>query len=230
MKYVIGNWKSHKNTMDVLAWCHAIGNAKLQFKTSQLTAVLCPSFVHLSMIHTALPDLALGTQTLSPFPDGAYTGAVSGRMVQDFAQYALLGHVERRKYFGETDQIVGNQAQQALENELTPIIAVSSQNWSNQLAQLSTAQLKKIIVMYEPPEAISTQGQGHAADLESVKSAIQLIKSEYELKAVLYGGSVDSQNILTYLQEELIDGVVPGAASLDGDEYIKMVRQASLLK
>jgi triosephosphate isomerase len=229
MKYIIGNWKSHKNLIDVNAWCDVLKKSSVQLESPTLSVVLCPSFVHLPIVKAALPDLFLGVQTLSPFPDGSYTGAVSARMAADFAKFALLGHVERRKYFAESDQIVANQAQQAVENELTPIIAVAKQNWSSQLSLLSNEQLRKVIVMYEPPEAISTSGQGHAADLNAVKEVITLIKNEYPVKAVLYGGSVDSHNIQNYIGDDQIDGVVPGAASLDAAEFIKMITIAQSL-
>lgn len=228
MKYVIGNWKSHKTMAEVHEWIDAYKKAVVEVNFgSDLQVVLCPSFVHLSVVKWALPDLTLGLQTLSPYSDGSYTGAVSARMVREYAQFAILGHTERRKYFGETDRIVANQALQAFDFNITPIIAVDQHNWSSQLGQLDDAQLLKCLVMYEPPEAISSGGQGHAADLEEVKKAIHSITTAYNVMGVLYGGSVNSQNVQTYLAEKEIMGVVPGAASLDAAEFVKLLQAAA---
>jgi len=227
MKYVIGNWKSHKTSSEIKTWVEQWKSQKNIDKSSNIKVVLCPTLVGLPVLHELLPDLALGAQVLSPYGDGAYTGAVSARIVREYAQFALLGHVERRTYFGETDQIVALQVVQALDNELTPIVAVADKNWSSQLAQFDRDQLAKILVMYEPPEAISTSGSGHAADLDQVKAAIKLIQSEYQVKGVLYGGSVDAENVQTYLNEPTIAGVVPGAASLDAGQFGKLVAAAT---
>ncbi len=227
MKYIIGNWKSHKSTAEVKEWCTAFSKALSLIDKKDIQLVVCPSFVHLALVQELLPEVALGAQTLSPFPKGAYTGAVAAQMVKEFADYAILGHAERRKYFHETDQIVANQAIQALENDITPIVAVEKANWSSQLSQLDASQLKKTIVMYEPAEAISTSANGKPADLEEVKEAIQLIKSQYKVKAMLYGGSVNSKNVDQYIQEEVIDGVVPGAASLEVEEFVALLNRVN---
>jgi triosephosphate isomerase len=226
MKYIIGNWKSNKNTTEVKAWTDKVGASGILKKTASVQAVLCPSFMHIPTIHYLLPDLTLGAQTLSPYPNGAYTGAVSALIATEYVRFAILGHAERRKYFNETNQTVAQEVIQAIENDITPIVAVDKGNWSSQLVQFDDAQIKKLIVMYEPAEAISTSDHGHAADLEEVKQSLQLIKAEYPIKAGLYGGSVNSKNIQTYLSEKEIDGVVPGAASLDADEFIAMIAAA----
>jgi triosephosphate isomerase len=224
MKYIIGNWKSNKNLAQVRAWAQEFaGHMKNVEENAELKIVLCPSFVHLCLAQELLPSLDLGAQTLSPFPNGQYTGAVSALMVSEFVEFAIIGHAERRKFFAENEQSVANEAIQALENKMTPIVAVDDHNWSAQLSQLDDDQLNKVLVMYEPPEAISTSGQGHAADLEQVKKAIQLIKSAYSVKGVLYGGSVNATNIVEYVREPVIDGVVPGNASLDAKEFVVMI-------
>jgi triosephosphate isomerase len=225
MNYIIGNWKSHKNLADVKGWINTFSASQLA-STPTLNIIVCPSFVHLPTVHQLFPSINLGVQTLSPYPDGAYTGAVSARMASEYAQYALLGHVERRKYFHETDAMVAQQAIQAVENQLTPILAVDKNNWSSQLAQLTDEQLKQSLVMYEPAEAISTSGGGAAADLGEVLQAIQLITTEYSVKGVLYGGSVTAENIAHYMNEPSIAGVVPGAASLDASSFVQLIKAA----
>ncbi len=223
MKYIIGNWKSHKTSTEIKEWVEIWKLNKKSVQKPDLQVVICAPLTGLPVLHEFLPDLRIGSQVLSPFSDGAYTGAVSARLVKEYAQFALLGHAERRAHFGETDQLVAQQVIQAIDNNLTPIVAVSDQNWSSQLAQFDREQLSKILVMYEPPEAISTSGVGHAADLEQVKNAVQLIQSEYKLKGMLYGGSVTAENIAQYMEEPTISGVVAGAASLDAVSFINLI-------
>jgi triosephosphate isomerase (TIM) len=224
MKYIIANWKCNKTTAEVKTWLSTFAPFYKKFNTAQIEVILCPTFIHLSLIRAALPELKLGTQTISPYPMGAYTGAVAASIAKEYADYAIVGHVERRQFFNETDQMVTNQAVQALENSMTPILAVNDMNWSTQLGQLSDEQLKKALVMYEPPEAISTNGQGNAASVEKVTSAIQMIKTSYQVKGVLYGGSVSAENVREYLSAELIDGVVPGNASLDVQKFMTLLQ------
>lgn len=226
MKYIIGNWKSHKTRSEIELWAENWKQLKVPV-SDQLWVVVCAPLIGLPVLHELLPKLRLGAQVLSPFGDGAYTGAVSARLVKEYASFALLGHVERRKNFGDTDQSVALQVLQALDNEIVPIVAVSDKNWAQQLGQFDRQQLLKILVMYEPPEAISTSGAGgHAADLQQVKIAISQIKEEFKVKGVLYGGSVTAENVASYIQEDLIDGVVPGAASLDSAVFAALVEAA----
>lgn len=227
MKYIIGNWKSHKNRSEIELWAQGWKQLKVPI-SDQVWVVVCAPLIGLPVLQELLPKLSLGAQVLSPFSDGAYTGAVSARMVKEYASFALLGHVERRKNFGETDQSVAQQVLQALDNEIVPIVAVSDANWAQQLSQFDNQQLLKILVMYEPPEAISTSsGGGHAADVDAVKVAVSQIKSEFKVKGVLYGGSVNPENVARFMQEDSIDGVVPGAASLDPSSFAALV-EASL--
>lgn len=229
MKYIIANWKAHKTLLEAKAWVQDFQRSgmmsELAAVENNLTVVLCVPFLHMPVIHELLPEMQLGVQTLSPYGDGAYTGAISARMVADIAHFALLGHVERRQYFGETDQVVAQQVIQAVDNEMIPIVAVDGKNWSSRLSLLEKEQVKESLVMYEPAEAISSTG-GKAADLDEVVKAAQLIRSEYPVKAVLYGGSVDHQNVGQYLSADGVAGVVPGAASLDVEKFVHLLRAA----
>ena len=221
MKYIFANWKCHKNTTEITTWAKWFQGVSLE----KITVIICPSFVYLPLVHSLLPTAKLGAQTVSPFPNGAYTGAVSAQMVSELAQYVILGHSERRAHFAETDQIVANQTREALDNNLTPIVSVDLHNWSSQLAQFTDAQLQNIFVMYEPPEAISTAAGGHSVAIEDVKKALQLIASHYTVKGYLYGGSVTAENVAAYL--EITDGAVVGAASVDPTDFSKLLKAAT---
>lgn len=225
MKYIIANWKCNKNEDATDEWVHYLFESKVVEQAHGLTVVLLPSFLYLRQLWGRVEGLHLGVQTVSPYPNGAYTGAVSALQAAQWAEFVMLGHAERRKYFAETDQVVSQQVRQAIEAKLTPIIAVDQHNWAKQLSLLDVDELKSCIVMYEPPEAISSGG-GEAVDLNQVVPAIEQLKAEFKVKAVLYGGSVSAKNIATYLKHPSIDGVVPGAASLDPSEFIDLVRTA----
>lgn len=226
IKYVIGNWKCNKTESEVAEWLSAVAAANVLPVSTSLNVVLCASFIYLRQVHKQVPDLHVGVQTVSPYGNGAYTGAVSAHQVAQWATFALLGHAERRKYFGETNQSVAQQVRQALDAGLTPIIAVDEHSWVEQLTLLNADELTRCLVMYEPPEAISTMGSGEAADLTEVVTAIEKVKSELKVKGVLYGGSVSPTNVASYLSHPSIDGVVPGAASLDAQSFIELVRNA----
>lgn len=225
-KYVIGNWKCNKSHEEVLEWASAVEESGVVSTSDRLQAVLCASFLYLPLLKEKVASLKLGAQTVSPFSNGAYTGAVSAQQVAQYAQFALLGHAERAKYFGETDQVVAQQTLQALDAGLTPILAVDDNNWVKRLTQLDPQQLQRCIVMYEPPGAISTAQGGHAVSLDQVIAAIEQIRLELKPAAVLYGGSVSPTNVASYLSHPSIDGVVPGAASLNYQDFIELMRNA----
>ena len=222
-KYIIGNWKCNKSHEEVLEWASAIEKSRVVESSDRLQVVLCASFLYLPLLKENAPSLKLGAQTVSPFSNGAYTGAVSAQQVAQYAQFALLGHAERAKYFGETDQVVAQQTLQALDAGLTPILAVDDNNWMRRLTQLDPQQLERSVVMYEPPGAISTAQGGHAVELNQVISAIEQIRRELKPAAVLYGGSVSPANVANYVSHPSIDGVVPGAASLNYQDLIELM-------
>ena len=222
MKYLVANWKTNFNSAQVQEWCEQF---LARSNNPELEIVICPSLIHVQLVAELLAGVALGTQTLSSYPNGAYTGAVSALQASEWARYAILGHSERRRYFHETDQVVAQQVIQALDNNLTPIVAVDDKNWSSQLSQFEPAQIAKLLVMYEPPEAISSSGGGGAADIERVKKAAQLIKSEYKVRGCLYGGSVDEKNVAQYFGAAELDGAVVGNASLDAARFNDIMAQ-----
>ncbi len=225
-KYIIANWKCNKNEVEAEQWVTDLAESKVVEQSPELVVVLCPSFLYLRQLVSRVKGLQLGAQAVSNYPNGAYTGAISALQVSQYAQYTILGHVERRRYFNETEQIIAQQTRQALDAQLTPIIAVDHQTWLRQLSVFNADELKNCIIMYEPPEAISIMGDEKAADLDQVIKAVAEIRSQFEMKAVLYGGSVSEKNVAAYIAHPALDGVVPGAASLDSLQFIDLVRHA----
>jgi triosephosphate isomerase len=223
MKYFIANWKTNKTRVEVDTWKKELsGFSAGVAHGTDLELVVCPSFPYLTTFQEFAP-WKIGVQTVSAFPNGAYTGAVSALMASQFAQYAIVGHAERRKYFAETDEIVAQQTEQVVQNGMTPILAVDDHNWAHQMNLIDATTLKKTLVMYEPPEAISTSGDGKAADIDHVLEALSSMTSSFEILGGVYGGSVSIENISQYVLHEKIDGVVVGAASLDAGKVKQML-------
>lgn len=226
-KYIIANWKSNKSLAEVESWANTVEISAVIHQVTNLKVVLCPPAIYLPFLSEKLPKLTLGVQTVSSYPNGAYTGALSAQQLSQWAKYALLGHTERRKYFGETSAMVAQQVRQALDAKMTPIVAVDDQNWMSQLALFEKSELAASLIMYEPPTAISSAAGAQAADIDQVLVAIQSISAEFETKGLLYGGSVSADNVATYLSETTISGVVPGAASLESESFIRLLAQAT---
>lgn len=236
MKYIVANWKSNKTSIEVKEWLEAVRKANVG-PPSATEIILCPSFLHLALIKKELEiqplafSLKLGAQNLSPYPEGTYTGEVAARMLAEWIEYVILGHSERRQYFKETNHEIKLKVAQALKYNLIPIVAFSELSQVETAAQgLEEKVLEKILFMYEPPEAISRQegpiGVGQAAPLEQILTMIRKVKELMPQNQVLYGGSVKSDNLALYWQEPEIDGVVAGTASLNPEEFIKMITHA----
>ena len=200
-----------------------------------LQVVICPPAIHFPLVKDLIQKYNLsgrvlpGLQDLSSFPGGAYTGEVTARMTADSASHVILGHSERRKYFKETVQQTAQKAVQALDNNIVPIVSVDRENLRKLLRQFDDDMLSKIIIMYEPPEAISIQegpvGVGKPAEISDIEDMIKILKQLAPDAKILYGGSVKSVNITSFSTVAGLSGAVIGSASLDPDEFIKIIRQ-----
>ena len=212
---VVLNNKCNFNLDEYLDYQNKLKN--LNFKND---IVLCPSSVYLSNFE--LENVFLGSQNVSPFNDGAYTGEVSARQLKSLnVKYCLIGHSERRVYFKENNEIMKNKIEQLLENEIIPIYCVGELEKKRDNNELDE-ELKileeirnneKIIIAYEPLWAIGTGIQPNINELEKI---IKLIKEKFPNNKVLYGGSVNEDSIVN-LKSELIDGYLLGGVSLHPD-------------
>lgn len=232
-KLIVANWKANMAQAGIPAWWDEFAGASLP----QLDAhvVICPPLVSVLPLNQLVAQahlpfrVTVGVQNLSQFPGGAYTGEVTARMLAGVASHAILGHSERRRWFGETDQQVAAKVREALEQGITPIVAVDRHNWRQQLTQLDDDALGRIVVMYEPPEAISVPtgpvGTGEAAPLEDVEEMSGKIRGVAPAAPVVYGGSVKSHNAGEFLSQPFLAGVVVGSASLNADEFVNIIRQ-----
>ena len=252
-KTIIGNWKSNKNEQETLEWLGIVGPEFI--KKDNLEVSIAPQLPLLSLLNKEIQSkgypLILSAQDVSPFEEGPYTGEVSAEALVNVVKYVLIGHSERRKNFAETNFLVNLKVQQCLRYRLTPIVCVSdivspqgtiigglSFNKDNFLKEISEAiknvkesDLDKVVFMYEPPSAISKPigqiGAGEAAPITGVLEMIEEIKKISPKSRMFYGGSVKSNNVKIYLQESKIDGVIPGSASLNPQEFLKIIENAS---
>lgn len=221
--FIVANWKCNKTVGEAESWIKEIGNWKLEIGDLQnLEIILCAPFTLLYPLKTLITNyklpITLGAQDISPFPDGAYTGEISARMLKDLGvEYVMIGHSERRKYFAETDQILTNKVRESLEQNLVPIFCVND-------AQTPIPDGVKIL-LYEPSFAI---GSGKAGDPNEVNEIAKKLKERLgENGIVLYGGSVNSENMSLFLNLEYIDGIGVGSASLDPQKFLEIVKNAS---
>lgn len=219
-KRVLANWKANKTLSQARQWAEKFLQQELR---DDYEYVVCPPFPHLSAIATEFPQLTLAVQDLSTFEAGPYTGEVPGYVLQDLqVRYAILGHSERRKYQHETSALVAAKAEIALSAGITPVICVDREEFENQLDQLDAKVRNNSVFAYEPVHAISSFG-GHEDPLEITLETIDHLRRVAGSHVpVLYGGSVDPDNSLMYLQRSEIDGVLVGKASLDAEVFARL--------
>lgn len=216
----------------------------------QVERVLCPPFPALCAAVDLLSGktVRLGAQNLHWESSGAYTGEVSPAMVKEFCQYVILGHSERRTYFGETDEIVNKKIKAALAVELIPIFCIGETLVQNQAGQtravvdrqvraglegLSGQQVREIVIAYEPVWAIGTGLAATAEDAnrvhkEYIRAALQDMYGAEVAQAVriLYGGSVTAANAAEFFAQPDVDGALVGGASLKPADFVQIVEAA----
>ena len=208
--------------------------------------IICPPFISIPAIKELLEGSSIktGAQNMCFAIEGAYTGEISPLMLHGLCEYVILGHSERRIYFAETDEIINSKIQNALEHNLKPILCVgesliekeagkTEEILSKQLNKglLEIVQTKDLLIAYEPLWAIGT---GMAANGEEANVTIKFIREKMtqiwsnsiaEDLRILYGGSVKADNIIEFISQTDIDGVLVGGASLKAQEFVSIASQ-----
>ncbi|HXS62641.1 MAG TPA: triose-phosphate isomerase [Streptosporangiaceae bacterium] len=247
---VAGNWKMHNNHLEALALTQQLA-FRLQGKDFDATDIaVLPPFTALRSVQTLVQGdklrLQYGAQDISPHPDGAYTGDVSGRMLAKLGcTYVLAGHSERRQYHHEADALVNAKVKAILANEMTPLLCLGESltvrtdgghvgHCTTQLdaglAGLSAEQISGLAVAYEPIWAIGTGEVASPDDAQEVCSALRSRVSDVqgpEVAArlrILYGGSVKPDNMPAIMAQPDIDGALVGGASLDYEGFVRICR------
>ena len=242
---IAGNWKMNLLRDDALALARAV--RERADTVAGVEKLVCPPYVFLHDVRRALEgsSILLGAQDLYWEERGAFTGEVSVMQVAEAASYAIIGHSERRQYFGETDETVNRKVRAALAHGLKPIMCVGEtleQRRRDETAEVLVRQVRggldgvdagpQFVVAYEPVWAIGT---GLAADAATAQQAIALIRrtlrelrgSTADAVRVLYGGSVTPENTAELLAQPDIDGGLVGGASLKADAFSAIIQAAA---
>jgi triosephosphate isomerase len=240
-----GNWKMFKTPPETVQFFEKF--RPLVERSSHCEIVICPPFTNLAAAAGAVngSSIRIGAQNIAWAREGAFTGEVSGPMIAATgATHAIVGHSERRQYFGETDETVLKRTQAALEFGLTPIVCVGEllaereagktadvlkAQFAKGIAGLSEQQFAKIVIAYEPVWAIGT---GKTATPEIAADAHRAIRGEVRAKfgkdaadavRILYGGSVKPDNVKALMAQPEIDGSLVGGASLKPEDFASIV-------
>ena len=222
-KLLLSNFKSNKSITEANNWLEIFLEKIHSIETSDLDIAVAPSFLSLEDYSKKIAELQssvqLTTQNISAYPAGSYTGAVSVKNLEGLnIDYAIVGHSERRKYFGETSQIVAKKVEQAMYGQMVPVVCVDLDYLEEQIAAIEVSMLEKCIFAYEPLSAI---GSGNNADVGTVAEVAKKVKSLAGDVRFLYGGSVTYENVLEYLL--VADGVLVGSYSLDPNQFAQLV-------
>lgn len=218
--YIVANFKSHKSRLEMETWMETFELLIRQNSIPEhITVVLTPPMPSLMYVANRLLDLshniALGVQDISPFSEGAYTGAVSTKNLEGFnLQYAIIGHSERRNYFHEDDDMLAQKVIQAQSTNIQSIFCIQGEE---------TAIPEGVsLVAYEPIFAI---GSGHADTPEDANAVAMHTKANSSVESVLYGGSVTAGNVTSFISMEHINGVLVGGASLNAHTFVEIIKK-----
>jgi triosephosphate isomerase len=250
-KIIAGNWKMNKTGAEAASFARDLKIKTLNINKTEI--IVCPPFTALAPVHEMLKEgrIKMGAQNVHWEPDGAYTGEVSAEMIENAGcKYVIIGHSERKQYFGETNQSVNKKIRRTLTTSLSPIFCIGETLQQRQdgqtneiikkqliegLADLSSDQMKRIVLAYEPVWAIGTGLTATPEQAEEVHQFIrELIGERFnpqvaEVASILYGGSAKPDNIKELLSQQNIDGGLIGGASLKVDSFVAMIKIAEEL-
>ena len=238
---IVGNWKMNKTIAETVAFIEAVDQ---EVKDSATWGIAVP-YLALQEAKKQAKNLIVSAENLHFKDNGAYTGEVSAEMLKEIGiEWVIIGHSERRQYFGETDETVNLKVLQAIKNDITPIVCVGEtleQFEANTTEEVVSSQtnkafqnccpkcMEKVVIAYEPVWAIGT---GKTATNEIAETTCAIIRDEVakmfgqetaDKVRIQYGGSVKPEGIKALLEQPNIDGALVGGASLQPDSYIAMI-------
>jgi triosephosphate isomerase len=246
MPMIAGNWKMNTTVEEAVKLVKSMLPGL--DKVPGVDKVVCPPFVSLTAVNEVIKtsSVMLGAQDVYYKEKGAYTGEISPRMLAGLCEYVIIGHSERRQYFGDTDEIIDMKIKAAIENMLKPIFCVGEsleENETGRTEEVLTRQVMAscnrlyffggMVIAYEPVWAIGT---GKSATAEEADKTIGFIRQLIHHRhggeiadnvRILYGGSVTSENIAELMKKPEIDGALVGGASLKADDFLSITRQTS---
>ncbi|MDD4395669.1 MAG: triose-phosphate isomerase [Bacteroidales bacterium] len=248
-KLVIGNWKMNLSFEEAEDLTTAIEESleDLNLKTE---VVLCPPFTYLELVtdHADEANFYAGAQNCCQFKNGAFTGEVSAEMLVSLGvEFCIVGHSERRKYFGETNAVVAEKVNRLMEEELIPVVCcgesleerknnshfqVVEKQIKESLFHLNKEEMEHIVIAYEPIWAIGTGETATPAQAEEMHAFIRsLVEKKYGTETayntyIIYGGSCNAQNAMELFTQENVDGGLIGGASLRAGDFVEIVEAA----
>jgi triosephosphate isomerase len=250
--FMAGNWKMYKTIDEAVALVEQLKGPLSEIDS--VTSGVCPPFVAIPAVRVVLrgTNIKVGAQNMFWEDEGAYTGEVSPVMLKGIADMVIIGHSERRQYFGETDETVNKKLKAALKHGLLPIVAVGESLEQNEAGEteswvsgqvraafdgISAEQARGVVVAYEPIWAIGT---GRAATPEQANSIIggvvrATLADLYgddvaQAMIIQYGGSIKPSNVRELMEQPEIDGGLVGGASLKAEDFIELVRVTAEVK
>ena len=242
--FIAGNWKMFKTAAEAAAFAE---DFKALYKDTDVKTAICAPFVHLALLKEAFKgtDIKVGAQNAFYEDEGAYTGEISVMMLEDMdIDYCVIGHSERRQYFGETDETVNKKLKRLFAGPVTPILcvgenleqrekeeqyAVVKEQLVGGLADIPAADAAKLVIAYEPVWAIGTGKTAtpeQAEDMcEYIRNTIEELYDEEVADAVTiqYGGSVKPANATDIMNMSNIDGALVGGASLKTNDFMELI-------
>ncbi len=243
---VAGNWKMNQNFAEAEDLIAEIAD-KLDKKKLNCEVIICPPSLYLEMASDYGDEsiLSIAAQNVSSFNNGAYTGEISASMLNAMEiEYCIVGHSERRKYFGEKDEILAEKVDRLLDNNMKPIFCIGEQltdrentnhfevvknQLSKGLFHLNNNEFLNVVVAYEPVWAIGTGMVATPQQAQEMHSFIRgLIAEKYDTQTanettILYGGSCNAKNASILFANKDVDGGLIGGASLNADDFVKIV-------
>jgi len=247
-KVIAGNWKLHMDNADAQQLANQIKIRSTEIKKTKI--IICPPFTALTVVNEVVKgsNVGLGAQNLTAEKSGAFTGEISASMIKSTgANYVIIGHSERRQYYGETDASVNNKIFAALDEGLEAIVCVGESleeretgvtekvietQIAGSLKDLTVEQLEKVIIAYEPVWAIGTGKVATPDQAQAVHVHIRaLVEKQFGADAaakviIQYGGSVKAENANVLLSQPDIDGALVGGACLKVESFLPIIQAA----
>lgn len=249
---IAGNWKMNCGPYDAAELLEGLKTKKAEVDDN-VDVLVCPPFVSIGMAVKYLydTDIQVGAQNLHFEENGAYTGEISGSMLTESGcNYVIIGHSERRQYFGETDETVNKRVHKAIEHKLAPIICVGESLEQRQkdvhfklvkdqieaaLDDVSDTNALDIVIAYEPIWAIGTGETATPEQAQVMHEYIRTVLTDLYTEEtadqinILYGGSMKPGNAEELLSQKDVDGGLIGGASLDADSFSEIITIAEEL-
>ena len=253
MKILAGNWKMNTTPEEGIALLEDLSNSLTKDTVGEVKVVIAPPTIHLIPMVEKLwenSEIAIAAQNCHYEDSGAFTGEISAKMLlHSEVDAVILGHSERREYYNETDELVALKVKAALKNHLIPIVCVGENlkqrkagtfldnTWSQlniALSGLSSEELNDVVVAYEPIWAIGTGNVAKESDIREMHGAIRVFLQESTSKSsaqdisLLYGGSVNFENVLSVVDQENVDGILVGGASVSMETFGKLLENLAV--